>query len=227
MAWNYNTVDAPALVSMKTWALPLPDIPHIERVFFGALAFLAFDSTWREVGNMTSEETSAFFSDAILRARVMRYHIGMIVPTIADPLPDDMLLCDGSTHDKADYEELYSALPAGMKTETTLTLPDLRGQFLLSASTTRPAHTQGGEEEHTLTADSMPAHTHTTQPHSHTYQQPFPTVANGGVEAPVNTATISASVTGSSTVIVDSSGGGLPHNNMPPYYSLVYAVVAR
>lgn len=82
----------------------------------------------------------------------------------------------------------------------------IQNRFLLGASNTYVNGSTGGEETHTLTVDEMPAH-------SHTYQtDPYSTQGGSG-----------SSYVGSSTskeLTTGETGGGQPHNNMPPYLSV-------
>lgn len=83
--------------------------------------------------------------------------------------------------------------------------PDLRGKFILGWSDARPVGTTGGEEEHTLTIAEMPAHDH-----------------SGGAGV-----SVSGSDAGSNGNLANGwrtgfTGGGLAHNNMPPYYALAF-----
>ena len=48
------------------------------------------------------------------------------------------------------------------------TWQELTGRFLLGRSTAHAAGSTGGEEEHTLTSNEMPAHTHNGPSHTHT-----------------------------------------------------------
>ena len=63
----------------------------------------------------------------------------------------------------------------------------------------------GGENEHTLTVDEMPSHSHTL------YSQ-----TTGGSNSVVSRVEGSGLWDGSK---ISSTGGGQPHNNMPPYYT--------
>jgi hypothetical protein len=85
--------------------------------------------------------------------------------------------------------------------------PDLRGRFVLGAGGAYSVDDVGGEEEHTLTIDEMPAHTHSQWGVNRS--QEFET--SQGLSAAQN----SSSNTG-------STGGDQPHNNMPPYYAMAY-----
>jgi microcystin-dependent protein len=95
--------------------------------------------------------------------------------------------------------------------------PDLRGRFVLMAQDSIPAGapagstvhsimSKGGEETHVLTETEMPSHSHSGGGQS-----------SGGVIC-------CGSDGGVRTYPGESSpkGGNAPHNNMPPYYTLVY-----
>lgn len=101
----------------------------------------------------------------------------------------------------------------------------LEGRFLLGASSAYPVNSTGGEAAHTLTLSEMPEHSHA--PHDWSM-----VVNRGGYGM---TADIGAqTVRGASTAIVPNiratknddnnathaTGGGQPHNNMPPYVSV-------
>jgi microcystin-dependent protein len=83
------------------------------------------------------------------------------------------------------------------------TLPDLNGAntFLKGAST---SGITGGEDTHTLTINEMPAHKHAIY------------YGSGGSGYADGTAT------NANTYDSESAGGGLAHNNIPAYYSVVF-----
>lgn len=87
---------------------------------------------------------------------------------------------------------------------------DLRGKFVLGAGGDYSVGNTGGEEEHTLTIDEMPAHTHEITPFD----------AQKEYDGPNNEYAWDSRGTGS--VETSSVGGGEAHNNMPPYYALCY-----
>lgn len=77
----------------------------------------------------------------------------------------------------------------------------IKGRFLFGCSSEHTAGETGGEEEHTLTIDEMPAHTHAG------------VNVTGGTASTRGTTNAGGRTTG-------STGGGKPHNNMPPYLSV-------
>jgi microcystin-dependent protein len=119
----------------------------------------------------------------------------------------------------------------------------LRGKFILGASDARPAGTGGGAETVALTTAQMPSHSHggatgaDNAAHVHTYAGPEgqagidPGVL--GWDAHLNnmytaTGRVAGQVTDSSGTaanhahVIPGEGGGAAHENMPPYYALVY-----
>lgn len=92
------------------------------------------------------------------------------------------------------------------------TWEQLEDRFLLGAGQTYTAGDTGGEAEHTLITDEMPAHTHgvlinTTNSEAAGYGL---TQAGPFQNRPI----ISRN---SADIITTSTGGGQAHNNMPPY----------
>lgn len=81
----------------------------------------------------------------------------------------------------------------------------IQDTFLLAAGVGYPAGSTGGEPQHILTIDEMPAHKHAVGYGANT--------TAGSAEIPV----VSATRTSAETTSV---GGGHPHNNMPPYLAV-------
>ena len=83
----------------------------------------------------------------------------------------------------------------------------LKDRFLLGAGDTYTAGAMGGESTHTLTVNEMPAHGHGISGYALTYSQSMTFDGDPG----------SARARISGTITPETDGGGLPHNNMPPY----------
>lgn len=96
--------------------------------------------------------------------------------------------------------------------------PDLRGRFILgqgqgSGLTVRTFTNIGGAEQHTLTVDEMPAHTHVYAAHND--------VTNNGCSSS-NDVSCPDKNAWNPSFITEPTGGGKPHDIMPPFYVLAY-----
>jgi microcystin-dependent protein len=151
---------------------------------------------------------------SLARTELLTMQIGEIKVTASGIIPTGCLLCDGSTYDKADYPALYDALaPAFILGFDTFFVPDLREKFISGAMVSGNVGDQGGEAEHTLIVSELPSHSHTI-PLTATTLALEPGEVTVTTPIPILTAN------------TGDTGGGDPHNNIPPYLSLLYYVVA-
>ena len=81
----------------------------------------------------------------------------------------------------------------------------LQGRMLMGASETYHVGSEGGEAEHTLTVPEIPAH-------SHAVYMGYSSGSLGSAWARVDTNSPKTQWQGTF-----STGGGQPHNNLPPY----------
>lgn len=220
------TPDSPPVVTYKTVSLTVPSNADLERFLWGALLSIAYVTSWDTVGTMTNVQAAEYMK-AILESRRETDMLGTVVPVFRETLPSSMLLCDGSVYNKEDYPELWEVWPSAMKGATTLTLPDLRNLFLVGAGLDYSRGDTGGAAEVTLTVGEIPSHSHGNLPHSHGEGAAIPSVAGIGIDAPVPSATPTASTTAPATITIQDTGGDGAHENRPPYYAVVYAVIAR
>lgn len=128
--------------------------------------------------------------------------LGTIVPYAGSVAPEGWHICDGSAHGSVALEALIGSPNT----------PDLRGKFLLAASAEHPATQTGGAETHTLTVAEMPSHRHLAQELT-TAARNY--AGSGGLQGTQPTLPMDA---------VEYEGGGAAHNNMPPYYAVVYII---
>lgn len=92
----------------------------------------------------------------------------------------------------------------------------IEDRFLLGASSTYGAGTQGGEASHILTVNEMPTHTHPLKMYrSDAEASGFGAVANGAFG---NRIMVQQNV--ENTSYINSNGHGWAHNNMPPYLAV-------
>jgi microcystin-dependent protein len=128
--------------------------------------------------------------------------VGSIMMYGGSTAPPGWLLCDGTS------TASYGALAAVVGQYT----PDLRDRFIIAAGTTYAVGTTGGEAEVTLTEAQMPSHSHTWTRQDSSVNagyRPWPANNNDVVGTTVNTS---------------SAGGDQAHNNIPPYYALVFII---
>lgn len=211
-----RTPDEPASpVTYRQILLTVPSNADIERFLWGAVSALSFHTTWIEDGTMSPRD-AAFFIKDILRSRMEFSMIGAILPMVSEVIPSSMLICDGAVYNKVDFPQLWESLPSAMKDATTLTLPDLRNLFLVGAGLDYERGDTGGLAEVALATAEMPIH-------SHTYSLPTFNVDVESVGIPDPTGVGQPALPTSTS----SEGGGEAHENRPPYYAVVYAIVAK
>lgn len=93
--------------------------------------------------------------------------IGTIQPYATAFPPAGMLQCDGSTHLRVDYPDLYAALDTPFIVDADhFKTPDMRGLVAIGAGTAAGSGTvynpgdTGGEEKHLLTTSELTEHNH-------------------------------------------------------------------
>lgn len=89
----------------------------------------------------------------------------------------------------------------------------IKGRFIYGIDDGETAGTTGGEKAHTLTVSEIPAHAHTEHGAVMVWNT---TVGNVGADPARKEMASAAKV--SPALNTGSTGGGQPHNNMPPYY---------
>jgi microcystin-dependent protein len=144
--------------------------------------------------------------------------VGAILAYGGETPPTGWLFCDGSV---IPSDLLYDALRSVVGNY----VPDLRSRFIVGAGQGQGRRSYGwkeqdGDETHKLTINEMPSHTHTVNQgnfwlHYRSFDgdddddKVFKDIKHNG---------------GTPISNVDSSGGNQPHNNLPPYYALIYII---
>ena len=202
----YLTPDAGSGALCRSLNIPAAYLPAVT----GALYELTHAWNWEAYGDITPDEAAAAMGDmyeAYFTSSVTSM-IGAVFP-YATGLPAGCLDCDGGVYLRVDYPALYDVLAAVyIDDEDHFHTPDLNGVFVRGGA----AGTTGGEARHTLTADEMPAHTHT-------YDGWGWAASDVLGELPGVTAAPSPTATG-------SAGNGAPHNNLPPFHTMPYCIIA-
>lgn len=111
------------------------------------------------------------------------------------------------------YMSVNSTSPASLFGGTWERVQDT---FLLAAGTTYSAGDTGGEAEHTLTVDEIPEHEHTMTSYYDDANYNHGTIPddNGRYSLPYDAGNTTR------TQHTNMTGGGLAHNNMPPYLAV-------
>lgn len=151
--------------------------------------------------------------------------VGTVVAYAGATAPAGWLLCDGATYQRSQYPALAAVLGV---TGESFTVPDLRGRFLMGASASHPRAQTGGEEAHTLTEAEMPAHAHPVIGRGlpGKWEQGVGIFATNLGAGSGWTSVSSYDAKAPGWLEAKSKGGGKPHNNLPPFYSIGYIIKA-
>lgn len=213
----YITPNATPTAS-KCWRISVPDDTYMLAALLGQLMELTEVWNWEDDGGITAQEAADIWDGIFEQFAVGSFcMIGSLIHYISTSPPDGVLDCDGTQYLRVDYPDLYAVLPIGLIVDAdNFITPTIQDSVLLAAGSTYSPEDEGGSETHVLTESEMPAHTHTSD-------YPTFTIDVKSVGAP----TIE---TGSDPPIphgTSSTGGGNPHNNMPPYYAAKVGIIAK
>lgn len=139
--------------------------------------------------------------------------IGQIVAGVFNAIPDNMLLCDGTEYNCADYPELCAVLDSALISGDVFSVPDLRDRAVIGSSVNHPQNSTGGAETHALSNDEMPSH-------YHPLAVTLSILTHGGF-TPITDVVSGAGGT------TNLTGGGQTHNNMQPFMALRYYLIVR
>jgi microcystin-dependent protein len=142
--------------------------------------------------------------------------------------PQGWALCNGQLLSINQNQALFSLLGTtyGGNGQTTFALPDLRGRVPMHVGNGVTLGQSAGEENHTLTQNEMPQHTHLVSGSTAEANQknvagniwaasssnPF---AQAAPDATMNAASLG------------TAGGSQPHPNMQPYLTMNYCIAIQ
>jgi microcystin-dependent protein len=154
---------------------------------------------------------------------------GTIIQSAALNIPDGWLHCNGASILKATYINLFNAIGYTYGgSDSNFNVPDIQGRVVVGSGngaglTNRNLASTGGEEEHTLSVNEMPSHSHTSN-------------AVGGTVGLITATGTSTAITGDNSPVepnifaapqaltINSNGSGSPHNNMQPFIVFHYLI---
>ena len=213
-----------------------------------AQVYVGVGATYISTSNITDERRNASYC-GYTRARYGGVPPGSITSYAGNTVPSGWLLCDGSTLNKNDYPELFSAIGYiyGGSGESFM-IPSLVGRMPLGTSeshelgsTSHELGSTGGSETVTLTTEQMPSHNHSISEsvassgeHIHSYRRYIGRNDNatiyGFLMQTGNLSNESISIdsanahTHTLTATIGNTGFGQGHNNMPPFLTLNFII---
>ncbi|GAB3798575.1 tail fiber protein [Humibacter antri] len=138
--------------------------------------------------------------------------------------PRNWAPCNGQLLAISQYQALFSVLGTsyGGNGVTNFALPDLRTRTPRGTDPNHQTGMQGGETVHTLTVQEMPAHTHSAATGGNATQASPAAAFWGGTTAAAYQA--AAPDVAMSAASVTGTGSTQPHENMPPFLGLTFAI---
>lgn len=217
--------DAPELAPdgflRRVLCIPIDDDYRIVAAVNDVIGYLTRPGVFAESDNVSDIDMQALMTEMFLgyfgELEVM---IGAVVPMVTDILPSFMVWCEGQTLLRSNYPDLYGRLHSAFIIDAdSFTVPDLRAQFIFgSDDATYNVGDTGGEAEHELTVGELPAHHHAHDP---------VVVGDLDVESVGIPQINAAQIIPAATENTYDTGDNEPHNNMPPFIVLRYAMVAK
>ena len=145
--------------------------------------------------------------------------------------PRDFAFCDGQILPINQNQSLFSLLGTtyGGDGRTSFGLPNLRGRAPMHDGSTTALGQSGGEEDHTLSVNEIPAHTHGLQGTSNAADSTDPDgdlygMTAGGRRGVTPYVAANNLVDMAATA---NAGGGAAHNNMQPYLVIGFVIALR
>lgn len=182
-------------------------------------------------------------SKGITNALILRHNrlcpTGSVTSFAGSNAPNGWLMCQGQDVNISVYSKLYDTIGTTYGVADLagdFRLPDLRSRIPVGAGdggdglTNRVLGATGGAETHTLTSDEMPSHSHGVNDPGHIHttsiqdgDQSVNTLTTQDAAASENEITVNTSLA-TTGITINSTGDGLPHNNMQPFIVLNYII---
>ena len=145
---------------------------------------------------------------------------GVIAAFAGKTPPVGWLMCDGREYDRRTYPALAAVFGGGVR----FRVPDLRGRTVLGVNAAHTLGELGGEEQHVLTVDEMPRHSHQIGGES-SYWDSGAAIYQTNFAGGSAWTGIAAAGSGSlDRAIAQPEGQAKPVNLLPPYMALNYII---
>ena len=200
------------------WRVFIPNDVRTIAAFLGQLSDLYKPELWEQTDGVSVEDTIALFDTVYetLESRCDKM-IGVLVHYVTSQPPNNVLECDGTQYLRVDYPDLYAALPTNYIIDAdNFIVPDIQDKFIMASGIDHVPEDVGGESEHTLTIEELPAH-------SHNYNYPNASVDFKSTGVP----DLSALANPPIAISTSSVGSDVAHNNLPPYVAHKVGIVAK
>lgn len=209
---KFRTGNTP-LTGSVFYLIQLPEALDFIAQVADSLTALVIEDNW-EVGGTVSIE-AALDAAIVSVESFQRMDVGLIFPHVRTNIPSWALPCDGATHLRVDYPDLYAELPAALIIDAdTFKTPDLNHARMIRGTITPSAYgTVGGSDSITLTTANMPAH-------SHSEITAIAALGAAITGVPVPSAVPAVGVTG-------SAGAGTAFNAIPGHVKTGWIIVAK
>ena len=145
---------------------------------------------------------------------------GVIAAFAGSVAPTGWLLCDGREYDRRTYPALAAVFGNGVK----FRVPDLRGRTVLGVNAAHKLGELGGEEQHALTVDEMPRHSHQIGGESSYWASGAAIYQTNFAGGSAWTGIAAAGGEALDKAIAQPEGKGKPLSLLPPYMALNYII---
>ena len=145
---------------------------------------------------------------------------GVIAAFAGKTPPVGWLMCDGREYDRRTYPALAAVFGGGVR----FRVPDLRGRTVLGVNAAHTLGELGGEEQHVLTVDEMPRHSHQIGGESSYWASGAAIYQTNFVGGSAWTGIAAAGSGSLDRAIAQPEGQAKPVNLLPPYMALNYII---
>ncbi len=139
-------------------------------------------------------------------------------------VPRNWALCNGQLLAINQNQALFSLLGTtyGGDGRVNFALPDLRGRVPVHAGNSISLGERGGEENHTVTVNELPSHSHTVNANSGVATGLDPTATL--MAKPLSNIYAASSNLTNTGMALSNTGSSQSHNNMQPYLVITFGI---